>query len=45
MTDSDGLRERAERAAAGGIATTIHAIGDAAMPHSACWNRSRRPRR
>ena len=31
MTDSDGLRERAERAAAGGIATTIHAIGDAAI--------------
>ncbi len=31
MTDPDGLRERAERAAAGGIATTIHAIGDAAI--------------
>lgn len=31
MTDADGLRERAERAAAGGIATTIHAIGDAAI--------------
>ena len=31
MTDPDGLRERAEHAAAGGIATTIHAIGDAAI--------------
>jgi predicted amidohydrolase YtcJ len=31
MTEPDGLRERAERAAAGGIATTIHAIGDAAI--------------
>ena len=31
VTDADGLRERAERAAAGGIATTIHAIGDAAI--------------
>jgi predicted amidohydrolase YtcJ len=31
MTDADGLRERAERAASGGIATTIHAIGDAAI--------------
>lgn len=31
MTDADGLRERAECAAAGGIATTIHAIGDAAV--------------
>ena len=31
MTDPEGLRERAERAAAGGIATTIHAIGDAAI--------------
>jgi predicted amidohydrolase YtcJ len=31
MTDPEGLRERAERAAAGGIATTIHAIGDAAV--------------
>ena len=31
MTDPDGLRERAERAAAGGIATMIHAIGDAAV--------------
>ena len=31
ITDADGLRERAERAAAGGIATTIHAIGDAAI--------------
>lgn len=31
MTDTDGLRERAERAAAGGITTTIHAIGDAAI--------------
>jgi hypothetical protein len=31
MTDPDGLRERAERAASGGIATTIHAIGDAAI--------------
>ena len=31
MTDPNGLRERAERAAAGGIATTIHAIGDAAI--------------
>ena len=31
MTDADALRERVERAAAGGIATTIHAIGDAAI--------------
>jgi len=31
MTEPDGLRERAERAAAGGIGTTIHAIGDAAI--------------
>jgi predicted amidohydrolase YtcJ len=31
MTDAEGLRERAERAAVGGIATTIHAIGDAAI--------------
>jgi hypothetical protein len=31
ITDADGLRERAERAAAGSIATTIHAIGDAAI--------------
>jgi predicted amidohydrolase YtcJ len=31
MTEARGLRERAERAAAGGIATTIHAIGDAAI--------------
>ncbi len=31
MTDPDALRERAARAAAGGIATTIHAIGDAAV--------------
>ncbi len=31
MTDPDGLRERAARAAAGGITTTIHAIGDAAV--------------
>jgi predicted amidohydrolase YtcJ len=31
MTDPDGLRERVARAAAGGIATTIHAIGDAAV--------------
>lgn len=31
MTDPEGLRVRAARAAAGGIATTIHAIGDAAV--------------
>lgn len=31
ITDADALRERAERAAGGGIATTIHAIGDAAI--------------
>ncbi len=31
MTEPDGLRERVARAAAGGIATTIHAIGDAAV--------------
>jgi predicted amidohydrolase YtcJ len=31
MTDPEGLRRRAERAAAAGIATTIHAIGDAAV--------------
>jgi len=31
MTEPDGLRQRVERAAAGGIATTIHAIGDAAV--------------
>jgi predicted amidohydrolase YtcJ len=31
MSDADGLRERVERASAGGIATTIHAIGDAAV--------------
>ncbi len=31
MTDRDGLHERVERAAAGGIATMIHAIGDAAV--------------
>jgi predicted amidohydrolase YtcJ len=31
VTDTDALRVRAERAAAGGIATTIHAIGDAAV--------------
>ncbi len=31
MTDADALRERVERAATGGIATTIHAIGDAAI--------------
>jgi len=31
ITDAAALRERAERAAAGGIATTIHAIGDAAI--------------
>jgi predicted amidohydrolase YtcJ len=30
-TDTDALRERVERATAGGIATTIHAIGDAAV--------------
>jgi predicted amidohydrolase YtcJ len=30
-TDADALRERVERATAGGIATTIHAIGDAAI--------------
>ncbi|HEX2470038.1 MAG TPA: amidohydrolase [Candidatus Limnocylindrales bacterium] len=31
MTDADALRERVERASAGGITTTIHAIGDAAI--------------
>jgi predicted amidohydrolase YtcJ len=31
MTDRDGLLERVARAAAGGIATQIHAIGDAAV--------------
>jgi predicted amidohydrolase YtcJ len=31
ITDAAALRERAERAAAGGLATTIHAIGDAAI--------------
>jgi len=31
MTDADALRERVERASAGGISTTIHAIGDAAI--------------
>jgi predicted amidohydrolase YtcJ len=31
MTEIDGLRERVERALAGGIATQIHAIGDAAV--------------
>ena len=31
MTDAEGLRERVERAASGGIATMIHAIGDAAI--------------
>ena len=31
MTEPDGLRERVERAAAGGIATMIHGIGDAAV--------------
>ena len=31
MTDRDGLVERVARAAAGGIATQIHAIGDAAV--------------
>jgi predicted amidohydrolase YtcJ len=31
MTEPAGLSERAERAAAAGIATTIHAIGDAAI--------------
>ena len=31
MTEPDGLHERVERAAAGGIATMIHAIGDAAV--------------
>ena len=31
MTDASALRERVERAAGGGIATTIHAIGDAAV--------------
>lgn len=31
MTDRDGLVERVVRAAAGGIATQIHAIGDAAV--------------
>ena len=40
MTDPDGLRERVARATAGGIATQIHAIGDAAVRE-----RARRPRR
>jgi predicted amidohydrolase YtcJ len=31
MTDPDGLRERVARATAGGITSTIHAIGDAAI--------------
>jgi predicted amidohydrolase YtcJ len=31
MTDVEALRERVERASVGGIATTIHAIGDAAI--------------
>jgi predicted amidohydrolase YtcJ len=31
MTDRDGLLARVERATAGGITTTIHAIGDAAV--------------
>ena len=31
MTDAEALRERVERAANAGIATTIHAIGDAAI--------------
>ena len=31
MTDRDGLAERVARAAAGGIATQIHGIGDAAV--------------
>lgn len=31
MTDPDGLAERVARATAGGIATQIHAIGDAAV--------------
>jgi predicted amidohydrolase YtcJ len=31
VNDAAALRERVERAAAGGIATTIHAIGDAAI--------------
>ena len=31
MTDAESLRERVERATAGGIATMIHAIGDAAV--------------
>jgi predicted amidohydrolase YtcJ len=31
MTDRDGLAERVARAAVGGIATQIHAIGDAAV--------------
>ncbi|HET9757450.1 MAG TPA: amidohydrolase [Candidatus Limnocylindrales bacterium] len=31
MTDPEALRVRVERASAGGIATTIHAIGDAAV--------------
>jgi predicted amidohydrolase YtcJ len=31
VTDASALRERAERAAGRGIATTIHAIGDAAV--------------
>ena len=31
MTDRDGLAERVARASAGGIATQIHAIGDAAV--------------
>jgi predicted amidohydrolase YtcJ len=31
MTDPEALRERVERASSSGIATTIHAIGDAAV--------------
>ena len=31
MTEPNGLRDRVDRAAAGGIATMIHAIGDAAV--------------
>lgn len=31
MTEPEGLRDRVERAAAGGIATMIHGIGDAAI--------------
>jgi predicted amidohydrolase YtcJ len=31
MTDEAGLRERVDRASSGGIATMIHAIGDAAI--------------